>query len=200
MLLLVNWIKRQEVEDVYLEFIKRTYISKFDVDESNQAIAEKIWKSGAFTIKSPDIFGIALLDDIVNPCEAIRESAAEAISNFLEEIKSSNSFKKPQTLQVIISGLLTKISLLFEENSFMIMPVYDDFGRLVSEGGVDKWEARSGLALTLRKLCPYLPNSLLQNYFNIILPKGINDRSPNVSHLMLLAAVEGVKIHGKVSR
>lgn len=38
----------------------------------------------------------------------------------------------------------------------------------------------------------------MQLAFNILIPDGLNDRSSEVSNFMLLAAVEGVKVHGKV--
>lgn len=82
----------------------------------------------------------------------------------------------------------------------MTPPTYDPFGRLLKEGDIDQWEARAGVALCLKKLCPLLDTTGngLQTFFDIILPDGIQDRSPIVSHMMLMAAVEGVKVYGKV--
>lgn len=149
-----------------------------------------------------------LLENVLHHSEIIRESASESIVKCLELHRSA------------LPNVLTKLSKLYTEklevNFFsqlfesygtyisvlrkMTPPVYDDFGRLIAEGGIDQWEARAGIAITLRKVCPLLTGKELQLFFNIILPDGLNDRSADVAHLMLLAAVEGVKIHGKVKK
>ena len=70
-------------------------------------------------------------------------------------------------------------------------------GRVVQEH-TDQWQARDGVARTLKCLCPFLPDDLITKYFEILCPQGVSDRNSDVRTLMLHAAVDGVKEHGEV--
>lgn len=145
-----------------------------------------------------------LVDDVIHHTDAVREAASSAVCAALEQHKNEIEIVLNKLCSLYVEKLDVSSHLLFalqglKANRFQFPPpVYDDFGRLISEGGVDEWEARAGVALTLKKLCPLLTEKSIVQYFAIMLPDGLNDRSAEVRHLMLSAAIAGVKDHGEV--
>jgi hypothetical protein len=77
--------------------------------------------------------------------------------------------------------------------------VLDAFGRVVVAGGTDKWEGRSGVALALHRLSPYLAGDRLTVVFDFYLTTALADRRDVVQRAMLDAALQAINDHGLVS-
>ena len=78
-------------------------------------------------------------------------------------------------------------------------PVLDSLHRVVSESPPDMWEARSGIALSLGKMAPFLNKNQVSSLMSFFVPEALGDRHTTVRKHMLDAAVAIVDVHGKVS-
>ena len=77
-------------------------------------------------------------------------------------------------------------------------PVLDNFGRVMSEAPPDKWPARSGIALALRRMSPSIGQNEIESLFEFFVKQALSDRNEIVRQTMLDAAVTCINDHGKV--
>ena len=77
-------------------------------------------------------------------------------------------------------------------------PETDRFGRALVDCTLDRWPARSGVALALSELAPLLPQSELLRTFSFYVERALGDRSWQVRSEMREAALAAVNCHGKV--
>ncbi|RMX46865.1 hypothetical protein pdam_00022068, partial [Pocillopora damicornis] len=63
--------------------VRRLWVAKFDVDEENAKLAERLWQEVGFT--APEPLCSALLDDVVHDVEIIRKAAAPALAAAIDE-------------------------------------------------------------------------------------------------------------------
>ena len=68
----------------------------------------------------------------------------------------------------------------------------------MSEAPPDEWPARSGIALAICKMSPYISEDQVEALFEFFVQKSLGDRSSEVRKHMLDAAVAVVNDHGKV--
>lgn len=61
----------------------------------------------------------------------------------------------------------------------MIPPKVDSLGR-VTEHPIDTWEPRSGVALALQELAPFLEPDLVSQLVTFFVTTGLGDRKPEV--------------------
>lgn len=64
----------------------------------------------------------------------------------------------------------------------MIPPKLDSLGR-VTEHPIDTWEPRSGVALALKELAPFLEPKTVSILASFFVTTGLGDRKPEVSFM-----------------
>ena len=78
-------------------------------------------------------------------------------------------------------------------------PVLDELGRQVSEAPPDQWPERTGVAMALCQLAPYVTGQQMAPLFQFFVDEALGDRQEDVRRQMLQASVAAVNKHGKVS-
>ncbi|XP_013411317.1 eIF-2-alpha kinase activator GCN1 [Lingula anatina] len=166
-----------------LELCRRIWVAKFDVDEGNQKMAERLWTEADLQLEE-ELCSL-LPNDVIHSEAVIREAAADALAAALKEF--------PEQVPLVLEQLMDK----YREKLYLAPPVLDSFGRVISEGPPDEWPARSGIALALSKLSPLLTEDQIEPLFSFFVPDGLGDRNGEVRQNMLVSAVAVINGHGK---
>ncbi|GBM59452.1 eIF-2-alpha kinase activator GCN1 [Araneus ventricosus] len=166
-----------------MQIVRRIFVACFDPVEENREIAEKLWKDIRFS-KTPDLCTY-VLDDVINKEELVRQAAADALAALLNDF--------PDKTATIIDKLLE----IYHEKLYLPPPVLDSLQRVISESPPDMWEARSGIALALGKVAPYLNLEQVTSLMSFFVSEGLGDRHATVRKHMVDAAIAITDIHGK---
>ncbi|KAF8792212.1 eIF-2-alpha kinase activator GCN1 like protein [Argiope bruennichi] len=166
-----------------MQVVRRIFVACFDPVEENREIAERLWKDIGFS-KSSDLCTY-VLDDVVNKEELVRQAAADALAALLNEF--------PDKTSAIIDQLLE----IYHEKLYLPPPVLDSLQRVISESPPDMWEARSGIALALGKMAPYLTLEQVTSLMSFFVSEGLGDRHATVRKHMVDAAIAITDLHGK---
>lgn len=161
---------------------KRIWISKFDVDEANRDLANKLWEDA--NLSFPADLNEELIRDIEHPVECIQVSAAEALAVLITDNKH------------YVAPLLQRLMKLYRQRLTMIPPKVDEFGREV-EKSIDTWSPRRGVALALTQLAPLLDYDVIGTLVEFFVSTSLADRKENVRKEMLNACLKVVDLHGK---
>ncbi|GIX96451.1 eIF-2-alpha kinase activator GCN1 [Caerostris darwini] len=86
---------------------------------------------------------------------------------------------------------------MYHEKLYLPPPVLDSLHRVVSESPPDMWEARSGIALALGKMAPYLNVEQVISLISFFVTEALGDRHADVRKHMVDAAVAITDVHGK---
>lgn len=65
-----------------MKISKRVWIAKFDENEENRTLADKLWETA--NLSFPASFSGELLSDIEHPVECVQAAASQAMANLLE--------------------------------------------------------------------------------------------------------------------
>ncbi|CAH0556041.1 unnamed protein product [Brassicogethes aeneus] len=165
-----------------LKVNKRIWIAKFDENEENRQLAEKLWNEAELTF-SPTLSG-ELLSDIEHPVECVQSAASQALANLLESDLDQ------------VEATLKKLLELYNSRLKMIPARMDEFGREV-EKAIDTWFPRRGVALSLAQLAPLVTPDLIGDLVQFFVFTSLGDRNETVRKEMLNAALRIVDLHGK---
>ncbi|XP_035228033.1 eIF-2-alpha kinase activator GCN1-like [Stegodyphus dumicola] len=166
-----------------MRVVQRIFVSCFDPVEQNHNTAEKLWNDLEFT-KCAELCTL-ILNDLINPEALVRQAAADALAALFPDF--------PEYIAPTIEKLLE----IYHEKLYLPPPVLDSLHRVVSESPPDMWEARSGIALALGKMAPFLNVDQIINLMSFFVPEGLGDRHQTVRKHMLDAAVAIIDVHGK---
>lgn len=140
-------------KSTYQQLTHRLIVSCYDVEASNRELSDKLWEQGKF--QTSENLCLLLIEDIVNPIENIRVSAAQALANMVKN-------KHIIMAKSVVENLIGKYDKLNE----IIEPKKDQFGRTMpNEQPIDEWESRAGIANALANLAECVPtddDSVLQ--------------------------------------
>uniref|UniRef100_A0A914UVT5 TOG domain-containing protein n=1 Tax=Plectus sambesii TaxID=2011161 RepID=A0A914UVT5_9BILA len=169
-------------EQLRLLVVRRLAVARQDPEENCVKLASQLWHEAKFEL---DVrVCTQLLEDVISPMDFARDAASKALQVALREYPDQ------------ISPVLVKLGNIYEQKNELAAPIMDEVGRIVSEAR-DFWEARAGVASALVLICPLLPDNLVNQYFDIIIPRALMDRNTLVRDRMRDAAVEGVKEFGE---
>ncbi|XP_068678677.1 stalled ribosome sensor GCN1-like [Montipora foliosa] len=167
------------------QLIKRLWVAKFDDDEENVKVADKLWEEVGYNVPEP--LCSALLEDVVHDVEVIRNASTRALAAAITE--------HPDVAPSILQQLMD----LYEVKLKIPPPLVDSLGRVVSSDSIDLSDARCGIALALGELSPKLSDEEVLPLFVFFVPTGLGDRNLEVRKHMLTAALKAVNDHGKAN-
>ncbi|UMM21336.1 hypothetical protein L5515_003059 [Caenorhabditis briggsae] len=163
------------------EILVRVYVARHDPIEQVATVAETLWHQNHMQAKT--IIGSMLVDECVSPSPLVRQSAAQAMSSFIEEHPDQ---MKPT---------LTKFDATYKDLVLIREPIYDDVGRLQREA-IDESDRRSGIGYTLVLLSSLCQQEDAEQLISIVAPEGLSDRHPECRNELRNAAVETIRRHG----
>jgi len=167
------------------QLVRRLWVAKFDVDEENAKVGEKLWQEVGFSVPEP--LCSALLEDVVHDVEVIRKAAAPALAAAITE----HPDVAPSILQQLVD--------LYDVKLKVPPAVVDSLGRVVPCDSLDPSDARCGIALALGELSPKLSEEEVPPLFVFFVPTGLGDHNLDVRKHMLNAALKAVNDHGKAN-
>lgn len=179
----------QEFDLSELPYADEIWIACHDNEESNADISLTIWEENEFSV-SPE-FVRSLYQYLGNVDSGIRLSVASAIANAVKATSSESG---------AFSEVLNELLELYAEKARPPEPILDQFGLIVksSQDQRDPWEARSGIALTLKLLASLFSDEQLVAKFVefLIQKKALGDKEPIVAEEFKEAAIAVIDAHG----
>ncbi len=166
------------------------WIACHDSVPSNAELARTIWEESELKIdlETPT----KLLDFLDLPEHTQRLSVAEAITESIESLQDENND--------VFSAIFKQLMSLYDTKSKPPAPILDEYGLIVktSYEQKDPWEARSGVALTIKGLSPYFNSPSTVEFFEYIInTEALADKEPSVGHDLQEAGVSIIERHGK---
>ncbi|XP_044271833.1 eIF-2-alpha kinase activator GCN1 [Tribolium madens] len=168
--------------DYAMKISKRIWIAKFDENEENQILAEKLWELAK--LEFPAYLSEELMPDIEHPVECVQVAASRALAALLQDNKEQ------------VQETLEKLLKLYNQRLQMIPAKLDEFGREL-EKPIDTWFPRRGVALALAQLAPLITPDLIGDLVQFFVSTSLSDRHEQVRKEMLNAALKIVDLHGK---
>ncbi|GFQ96680.1 eIF-2-alpha kinase activator GCN1, partial [Trichonephila clavata] len=166
-----------------IQVAQRIFVACFDPVEENRVTAEELWKDLMFS-KSPQFYSL-ILEDVIHKEELVRKSAADSLACLFNEFPED------------IASIIEKLIEVYHEKLYLAPPVVDSLNRVLSESSPDMWEARSGVALALGKMAPFLRTEQVISLMSFFVSEGLGDRNAAVRKHMVDAAVAITDVHGK---
>jgi HEAT repeat protein len=168
--------------DYAKEVSKRIWIAKFDENEDNRVLADRLWELAQLDF--PVYLSEELMSDIEHPVECVQSAASRALAALLENNKEQ------------VQETLDKLLKLYSARLQMIPAKLDEFGREL-EKPIDTWFPRRGVALALAQLAPLITPDLIGDLVQFFVSTSLSDRNEQVRKEMLNAALKIVDLHGK---
>ncbi|KAL1923463.1 uncharacterized protein VTP21DRAFT_8443 [Calcarisporiella thermophila] len=168
-----------------IDFSRELWVSCHDEEEANAKQALRLWEDNGMDVE-PD-YAEHLLPLLGHQNEFVRKSAAKAIGSSAEYY--------PET----VAGTLSSLYGIYSEKAVPLFPEYDEFGLVIpsSLNKKDPWENRTGVALALRALAPFMAEDDLGPFFEFLIKdKALGDRSETVRNKMLDAGLAVVDAQG----
>lgn len=150
----------QEFDLSELDFNEELWISCFDNVTTNKEVAETIWSESGFEVD--ETVPAKLIPFLENKDNGIRLSIAKSISSAIIKLDSKELF----------STTLTSLLELFRIMSKPPQPELDQFGLVVktASGNKDRWEQRSGVAISIAHLAPmFTTTETISQFFNFLI-------------------------------
>lgn len=163
------------------EILVRVFVARHDPIEQVATVAEGLWHQNHMQVKT--VIGAMLVDECVSPSTLVRQSAAQAMSTFIEE--------HPDQMK----STLTKLDETYKDLVLIREPIYDDVGRLQREA-IDESDRRTGVGNTLVLLSTLCQQEDAEQLIRIIAPDGLSDRHQECRNELRNAAVETIRRHG----
>jgi hypothetical protein len=179
----------QEFDLSELKYSDEIWIACHDNEESNAEIALTTWEENGFVISSDSIRSLYPFLD--NADGGLRLSVAKAIAHAVKITASEND---------AFTQVLEELLELYTERARPPEPVLDHFGLVIksSQDQRDPWEARSGIAITLKFLAPLFNDKELVAMFVqfLIEQKALGDKELIVAEELKEAAIAVIDSHG----
>ncbi|KAI8061541.1 armadillo-type protein [Gilbertella persicaria] len=170
-----------------IDYSPELWVACHDENESNAELAKAQWEDNAMEVD--ENFREQLLTYIVSDSSYVRQAASHALAEAVEEYPESAY----DTLQAIYA--------LYKKLSASLDPEYDEYGMVIPEtlDRADPWEARVGLALTLKALAPLMQLENATSFCKFLInEKALGDRNEQVRRRMLEAGMAAINAYGKV--
>ncbi|KAI9014595.1 armadillo-type protein [Phycomyces nitens] len=171
-----------------IDYSPELWVACHDDNDTNAELAKLQWQDNAMEVE--DTYKDQLLAYAVSDIAFVRSAASRAIAEALEHY--------PETA----SDTLEAIYALYKKKAAPLDPEFDQYGMVIPEtlNRKDPWEARSGLAITLKASAPYisLEDALNLSRF-LVNDEALGDRDEGVRKLMVEAGLAAIKTYGKES-
>ena len=170
-----------------LDFSVEIWLAVHDEDEENSALGKAIWQENALDIEAQDIHTIRPY--ISNESAQIRKGASRALATGVQLHHSE------------FNSLLQSLKEDYVNLAKPRVPERDHLGMVKKIILADPWEARSGIALTLRQLAPSFTEDDLIPFMRFMIDScAVGDPNAIVRGQMSEAAVAliGLKGAGKI--
>ncbi|KAI8144145.1 armadillo-type protein [Fennellomyces sp. T-0311] len=169
-----------------IDYSPELWLAYHDANEQNSELAENLWNDYAMDVIAS--YKDQLLEYAVSESNYIRTAASKAIADAIEEHDDT------------VVDTLNAIYALYKEKAKSLDPEYDRFGMVIPEtvNRKDPWEARVGLALTLKESAPYVGLENVAHLCSFLIQnEALGDRNETVRKQMLEAGLAVVNAYGK---
>ncbi|OBZ91073.1 Translational activator gcn1 [Choanephora cucurbitarum] len=170
-----------------IDYSPQLWVARHDDNESNAELAKAQWEDNAMEVE--ENFRDQLLEYVVSDSNYVRQAASQALAEAVEEYPESAY----DTLQAIYA--------MYKKLAAPLDPEYDEYGMVIPEtlDRVDPWEARVGLALTLKALAPLMQLENAANFCKFLInEQALGDRNEQVRRRMLEAGMAAINAYGNV--
>lgn len=179
----------QEFDLNDLDFSEELWISCFDNVETNKEVAEAIWSESEFTLNESSVS--KLIPYLGNTDNGIRLSIAKSIASTVIQLHSAELFSKT----------LTDLLELYRVMSKPPAVETDEFGLAIKNGASqkDRWEQRSGVALTITHMAPMFtePEEISKFFTFLIKGRTLGDKEGLVRTELQEAGLKIIELNGK---
>ncbi len=174
---------RNEVDLTYLDCSEEIWLASHDDVDEIAALGRAIWEENALEIEPGD--ATKLVQYLSSPDKQLRRAASRAIAECIGEDTSA------------FSDILKQLEEWYRELSKPRVPQRDEFGMPRKTDLADPWEARSGIALTLKALAPIFNSFQLVSHVRFLISDGaLGDRNATVRDEMIESATTIIGRHG----
>lgn len=179
----------QEFDLSKLDFNEELWISCFDNIETNKEVAEAIWSESEFSLKESCVE--KLVPYLGAKDNGIRLSIAKSIASAITQLKSDRLFSSSLTGLIDLYRVMSKPPELET----------DEFGLVVKSNAnqKDRWEQRSGVALTVTYLAPMFTKSEeVSKFFTFLIKeRSLGDKEGLVRSELQEAGLKIIERNGK---
>lgn len=180
----------QEYDLSTKDFIPEIWIANFDPESSNRTIANTIWQESKFTFDSAS--PSALIQFLSTEPDDIRHSVAKAVAECVKQLKS----------KAIFDTTIDELLDIYRKSVLPSKPETDKFGNAISLGEPkDKWEVRSGVALTIQSLADqFIQSKEVEKVFRFMVgEEPLIDKNTIVRQQFEDAGLSIINAHGKAN-
>ncbi|CAO3631190.1 unnamed protein product [Mucor hiemalis] len=170
-----------------IDYSPELWVACHDDNDTNADLAKALWEDNAMDVE--ENFRDQLLNYIVSDSEYVRGAASKAFAEAVEEYPES------------VYDSLQAIYALYKKLAAPLDPEYDEYGMVIPEtlDRQDPWEARVGLALTLKAVAPSMQLENASSFCKfLIVDQALGDRNEQVRKRMLEAGMAAINAYGKV--
>lgn len=179
----------EEFDLTEIDFNEELWISRFDNEANNAEIAQTIWTESNFKLDAsvPE----KLISYLGTEDNGIRLSVGKALGSSVVSLNDEALFKET----------LDKLLDFFREMALPPLPKTDEFGLVIKskDEKLDRWEQRSGVALSLRYMAPmFKPSESVQKFFKFaISERALGDQDAIVRSEIQDAGMHIINLYGK---
>lgn len=172
-----------------IDFNEELWISRFDNEVNNAELAQTIWNESNFKLDAsvPEKF-ISYLGTEDN---GMRLSIGKALASSVVTLNDESLFL----------NMLKKLIEFYREMVLPPVPKTDEFGLVIKskDEKLDRWEQRSGIALTLRYLAPmFKPSESIETFFKFaVTERALGDQDSIVRSEIQDAGMHIINLYGK---
>ncbi|CEP19550.1 hypothetical protein [Parasitella parasitica] len=170
-----------------IDYSPELWVACHDDNESNAELAKQQWEDNAMDVDED--FRGQLLAYIVSDSHYVRQAASKALAQAVEEY--------PETVYDTLQAIYAR----YKQLAAPLDPEYDEYGMVIPEtlDRADPWEARVGLALTLKALAPFMQLDNAAGFCKFLInDQALGDRNEQVRKQMLAAGLAVINAYGKV--
>ncbi|KAI8639859.1 armadillo-type protein [Parasitella parasitica] len=169
-----------------LDYSPQLWVACHDENESNAKLAKQQWEDNAMDIDED--FRDQLLAYVVSDSNYVRQAASKALAEAVEEY--------PEAVYDTLQAIYAK----YKKLAAPLDPEYDEYGMVIPEtlDRVDPWEARVGIALTLKAVAPFMQLENASGFCKFLInDQALGDRNEQVRKQMLAAGLAVIGAYGK---
>ncbi|KAG2190049.1 hypothetical protein INT46_000027 [Mucor plumbeus] len=170
-----------------IDYSPQLWVACHDENESNAELATQQWEDNAMDVDED--FRDQLLTYTVSDSSYVRQAASKALAEAVEEYPES------------VYETLRAIYARYKKLAAPLDPEYDEYGMVIPEtlDRVDPWEARVGIALTLKAVAPFMQLENASDFCKFLInDQALGDRNEQVRKQMLEAGLAVINAYGKV--
>ena len=174
---------REYVDLTDLDFCEQIWLASHDDIDENATLGELIWEENALDVEPSNAFQI--MPYLASSDKSLRGAASRALARCL----GSDSAQ--------ISQLLYQLEEQYRQLAKPRLAEKDAYGMPKKMDVSDPWQARSGIALTLREIALIFPPAELVPFTEFLINDGaLRDRNPSVRDQMIDSATAIIAVHG----